>query len=103
MRICVSGAGAVGGHFAARLANAGHEVSIVARGAHLAAIRKNGLTLKSADQVIKAQVKASDRPADLGPQDIVLSTLKANSLGALAEGIGPLMSPSTLVVFALNG
>jgi 2-dehydropantoate 2-reductase len=103
MRICVFGAGAVGGHFAARLANTGHEVSIVARGAHLEAIRRNGITLKSGGQTIKGMVKASDRPADLGPQDIVLSTLKANSLPSLAEGVAPLLGPNTLVVFAING
>ena len=65
MRICVFGAGAIGGNFAARLAAAGNEVSIVARGAHLEAIRARGLTLLAGDQKITASVKASDRPADL--------------------------------------
>ncbi len=103
MRICVFGAGAVGGHFAARMAAKGHDVSVVARGPHLAAIREKGLTLHSGDQVITGKVRASDRPSDLGPQDVVLSTLKANSLPALAEGIGPLLGKDTSVVFALNG
>jgi 2-dehydropantoate 2-reductase len=103
MRICVFGAGAVGGNFAARLAASGHDVSIVARGPHLAAIREKGITLKSGDKVIAGKVRASDRPADLGKQDIVLSTLKANSLPALAEGVTPLLDRDTMVVFAQNG
>src|SRR6185312_11365076 len=93
MRICVFGAGAIGGNFAARLADAGNEVSVVARGAHLEAIKANGLTLIAGDRKIVAKVKASDRPAELGRQDIVISTLKANGLPALAEGVGPLLGP----------
>jgi 2-dehydropantoate 2-reductase len=103
MRICVFGAGGVGGNFAARLADAGNEVSVVARGAHLEAIKARGLTLIAGDKKIVAKVKASDRPADLGKQDIVISTLKANGLPALAENVGPLLGPDTGVVFAQNG
>lgn len=103
MRICVFGAGAIGGNFAARLADAGNEVSVVARGAHLEAIRARGLTLIAGDRRIVAKVRASDKPADLGRQDAVISTLKANGLAALAEGVGPLLRPDTPVVFAQNG
>lgn len=104
MRICVFGLGAVGGHFAARLAAAGHEVSAVARGPVLAALKRDGVTLKSGGETVRARLAgASDRPADLGPQDVVLSTLKANALPALAEGAAPLLGPQTLVVFAQNG
>jgi 2-dehydropantoate 2-reductase len=103
MRICVFGAGAIGGNFAARLADAGNEVSVVARGAHLEAIRAKGLTLIAGDKKIVAKVKASDRPADLGPQDAVISTLKATALGDLAASVGPLLGPDTPVVFAQNG
>jgi 2-dehydropantoate 2-reductase len=103
MRICVFGAGAIGGNFAARLADAGNEVSVVVRGAHLEAIRANGLTLIAGDRKIVAKVRASDRPADLGSQDAVISTLKATGLGALADGVGPLLGPETPVVFAQNG
>ena len=103
MRICVFGAGAIGGNFAARLADAGNEVSVVVRGAHLEAIRANGLTLIAGDRKIVARVRASDRPADLGPQDAVISTLKATGLGALADSVGPLLGPDTPVVFAQNG
>jgi len=103
MKICVFGAGAIGGNFAARLAAAGNEVSVVARGAHLEAIREQGLTLLAGDKRIVAKVRASDRPADLGPQDAVISTLKATGLPALAESAGPLLGPDTPVVFAQNG
>ncbi|MGH8707881.1 MAG: ketopantoate reductase family protein, partial [Burkholderiales bacterium] len=103
MKICIFGAGAVGGHFAAQLAAAGHEVSVVTRGAHLEAIRKNGLTLLKGERRVVAQVRAAERAADLGRPDYVLVTLKASGLGALAEGIGPLLGPDTAVVFAQNG
>ena len=103
MRICVFGAGAIGGNFAARLAAAGNEVSIVARGAHLEAIRARGLTLLAGDKKITAPVKASDRPADLGPQDAVLVTMKASGQHALADSIGPLLGPETPVAFVQNG
>ncbi|MBN9541702.1 MAG: 2-dehydropantoate 2-reductase [Alphaproteobacteria bacterium] len=103
MRICVYGAGAIGGNFAARLSAAGNDVSVVARGAHLEAIRSRGLTLLTGDRKIVAEVRASDRPADLGPQDVVISTLKASSLADLAANITPLLGPGTPVVFAQNG
>jgi 2-dehydropantoate 2-reductase len=103
MRICVFGAGAIGGNFAARLAAAGNEVSIVVRGAHLEAIRARGLTLLAGDQKIVAPVHASDRPADLGPQDAVLVTMKASGQHALADSIGPLLRPDTPVAFVQNG
>ncbi len=103
MRICVFGAGAVGGHVAVRLALAGHQVSCVARGEHLAAMRRNGLTLVSGDARHTAKVAASDNPADLGPQDLVISGLKATGLGALAAGVAPLLGAETAVVFAQNG
>ena len=103
MRICIFGAGAIGGNFAARLADAGNEVSVVARGTHLEAIRARGLTLLAGEKKIVASVKASDRPSDLGPQDVVISTLKASSLGDLAASVGPLLQADTSVVFAQNG
>ena len=103
MRICVFGAGAIGGNFAARLAAAGNEVSVVARGPHLDAIRVRGLTLLAGDKKISVAVKASDRPADLGPQDAVLVTLKACSQHVLGATIGPLLQPDTAVAFVQNG
>ena len=103
MRICVFGAGAVGGHLAARLSAAGNEVSVIARGPTLEAVRKNGLLLHTGDEQIRGQVKASDNASDLGRQDAVIVTLKANGLGAFAESAAPLLGPDTAVVFAQNG
>ena len=103
MRICIFGAGAVGSHFAVRLALAGHDVSCVMRGPHLAAVKKNGLTLRVGDNEFPAKVRASDDPATLGPQDLVISTLKANALESLVTGLPPLLGDDTAVVFAQNG
>jgi 2-dehydropantoate 2-reductase len=103
MRICIFGAGAVGSHFAVRLALAGHDVCCVMRGAHLEAVKAGGLTLRVGDTEFSARVKASDDPAALGPQDFVISTLKATALSSLATGLRPLLRDDTAVVFAQNG
>src|ERR1700741_2143647 len=103
MRICIFGAGAVGSHFAVRLALAGHDVSCVIRGPHLAAIKGRGLTLPGGDAKFHAAVNASDDPAALGPQDLVISTLKATGVASLASGLKPLLGTDTPVVFAQNG
>ena len=73
------------------------------RGAHLAAVRQNGLTLRVGNEEYKAAVKASDNPADLGPQDVIISTLKATGVAALATGTKPLLMDDTAIVFAQNG
>ena len=103
MRICIFGAGAVGSHFAVRLMLSGHDVSCVMRGPHLEAVRTRGLTLRVGGAEFTARVKASDDPAALGPQDIVVSTLKATSLESLVAGLPPLLHDDTAVVFAQNG
>ena len=103
MKICVYGAGAVGGLMAAWLARAGHEVSAVARGAALDAIRRDGLRVRSKGGTESFRVKAESDPAKLGPQDYVLVTVKAQSLGAVADGIAPLLGKDTSVVTAMNG
>ena len=103
MRICVFGAGAVGGHFAAKLAARGHDVSVVARGAHLAAMRERGVTLVHGQDTIHGRVRAAERAAELGAQDLVFVTLKANLLAAFAEQAAPLLGKDTGVVFAQNG
>jgi 2-dehydropantoate 2-reductase len=103
MRICVFGAGAVGGHLAARLAAGGNEVSVLTRGAHLAAIRESGLKLLHGDETIVGRVRASERAADLGVQDFVIVTMKANVLPSAAESLAPLLGRETPVVFAQNG
>jgi 2-dehydropantoate 2-reductase len=101
MRICIFGAG--GSHFAVRLALAGHEVSCVMRGPHLEAVKAHGLTLRVGDAEVSARVNASDDPAALGPQDFVISTLKATGLSSLGTGLPPLLRDDTAVVFAQNG
>ncbi|MGB8604191.1 2-dehydropantoate 2-reductase [Bradyrhizobium sp.] len=103
MRICVFGAGAVGSHFAVRLALAGHDVSCVMRGPHLEAVKAKGLTLRVGDAAFNAKVRASDDPAKLGSQDLVISTLKATGVSSLASGLRPLLREDTPVVFAQNG
>lgn len=103
MRICIYGAGAVGSHLAVRLSSSGVDVSVVARGEHLAAIQQQGITLRAGERTITARIRATSRPAELGPQDVVISTLKATALPALAENIAPLLKNDTRVVFALNG
>ena len=99
MKICVFGAGAVGGHIAAKLAARGHDVSVVARGAHLDAIRDKGITLVHGEQTIHGRVRTSAP----GVQDFVFVTLKANALGAFAEAAPALVGSETGVVFAQNG
>src|SRR5438874_7482779 len=103
MRICIFGAGAIGSHFAVRLALAGHDVSCVMRGPHLEAVKAHGLTLRVGNGEFLAKLRASNDPAALGPQDLVISTLKANSLSSLVIGLPPLLRDDTAVVFAQNG
>jgi 2-dehydropantoate 2-reductase len=103
MKVCVFGAGAVGGHAAARLARGGADVSVVARGPHLAAMQARGIEVRAPDATFRVDVSASDDPAQLGPQDVVLVTLKAPSLPAMAAAIQPLLGPDTAVAFAMNG
>ncbi|MEX2518754.1 MAG: 2-dehydropantoate 2-reductase [Paracoccaceae bacterium] len=103
MKICVFGAGATGGHFAVRLAEAGHEVSVVARGAHLEAIRANGLTLKQAGKSTNVRVRATERAGELGAQDAVIMGVKATGLKAAAPDLTALLGPETVVVFPQNG
>jgi 2-dehydropantoate 2-reductase len=104
-RICIYGAGAIGGYMAAMLARAGAgaDVSLVARGAHLQAIEAGGLRLRLQGQETVAQLKASQNPAELGQQDYVIVTLKAHSIPSAVEAMQPLLGPETAVVFATNG
>jgi 2-dehydropantoate 2-reductase len=104
MKICIFGAGAIGGYMAAKLAQAGADVSIVARGPHLAAIRSKGLTLleEGADPVT-VQLRASAEPAELGRQDYVIVTLKAHSVPSVVGAMQPLIGPETTIVSGVNG
>ena len=103
MKITVFGAGAVGGHLAVRLAQGGAAVSVIARGAQLAAIATSGLTVEASDGIFSAHPRASHDPRDLGPQDMVLVTVKAPALPSVAAVIAPLLGPETAVAFVMNG
>lgn len=103
MKVCVFGAGAIGGHLAARFAKGGADVSLVARGAHLEALRRDGLTVHTRTGDLHYRLNASAAPADLGPQDAVIVTVKAPALPQVAQAIGPLLKPETSVVFVMNG
>ncbi len=103
MKICIFGAGAIGGYMGAKLAEAGADVSLVARGPHLAAMRDNGLTLIE-DGVSKThRVTVSDNPADLGVQDYVIVTLKAHSVPPVVDKMQPLIGENTTIVSGVNG
>ncbi len=107
MKICVVGAGAIGGILAARFAHAGFDTSVVARGTHLAAMRAHGLTLKTRDGSITAPVRAHDDPAALaaeaGTQDVIFIGLKAHQIPAMLPLLAPLIGAETIVVPAING
>ena len=104
MRITVFGAGAIGGYLAAKLAIAGSaDLSIVARGAHLEAIKADGLRLVEGGKETVAQVKAAERAEELGVQDYVVLALKAHSLAPALDQIAPLLGKGTAVVTMQNG
>ncbi|MCB2127111.1 MAG: 2-dehydropantoate 2-reductase [Rhodobacteraceae bacterium] len=103
MRICIFGAGAIGGYLGAKLAQAGVDVGIVARGPHLEAIRRKGLTLIENGTTTEHRVRASADARDFGPQDYVILTLKAHSVPAIVGDLAPLLEPATTVVSGVNG
>ena len=104
MKICIFGAGAIGGYLAVHLAQVrGIEVSVVARGEHLAAIRRDGLRLVSPKGEMKAMVQATDRPADLGVQDLVILALKSHQVTPALDGVQALLGPDTAVVPPTTG
>lgn len=103
MKICVVGAGAIGGLTGAWLARAGHEVSLIARGAHLDALRANGLTLLDQGRRESLRLPASDDPAEFGVQDAVFLCLKTHSIAAMLPRLEPLLAADTTVIPAING
>lgn len=104
MKICVVGAGSIGGLLAARLQQSGEEVSVIARGPHLAAIKANGLTLIEEDgREIVARVAATDTLAEAGPQDLVILGMKAHQVAAVVTDLAQLYTPQTMVLTAQNG
>ena len=103
MKICIYGAGAIGGFLAAKLTATEHEISLVARGPHLAAMKEKGLLLRMAGEETLTKPFCTDNPAELGPQDYVIVTLKAHSVPNIVDQMKPLFDSETSVVMAVNG
>jgi len=103
MRICIYGAGAIGAYLGAKLADTGCDITLIARGPHLAAMRKNGLTLIEDGNSSTRAIACTDDPREAGPQDFVIVTLKAHSVAAIVDDIATLLGPDTPVVTAQNG
>ena len=104
MKVCVVGAGAIGGYMAVRIADAGHNVSVIARGPHLAAIKANGLKLIEEDQeLIASTLVAKNKIADLGGQDVVLLALKAHQITPIVDDLAALFGSKTVLVTLQNG
>ena len=104
MKVCVVGAGAIGGYMAVRIAACGHDVSVIARGPHLRAIREKGLKLVEAErEVVATNLVATDAIRDLEPQDLVLRALKAHQIEAVVDDLQALFGPETVMVTLQNG
>jgi 2-dehydropantoate 2-reductase len=103
MKVCIYGAGAIGGWIGVKLAKAGCSVSVVARGGTLEALRQHGLRLQEGGETLSAPVQASASPAELGVQELVVVAVKAPAMAEVARAIRPLLGPDTLVLTAMNG
>ena len=103
MKVCIYGAGAIGGWIGSGLARAGCSVSVVARGATLDALQLHGLRLREGDRITSQAVASSAVPADFGVQDLVVVAVKAPSLPDVARHIAPLLGPQTVLLTAMNG
>ncbi|MCZ6905250.1 MAG: 2-dehydropantoate 2-reductase, partial [Acidobacteria bacterium] len=103
MKVCIYGAGAIGGLLGAELALSGVDVTLIARGPHLEAIRKSGLTLLTGSEKKVVKANCTDDPASVGPQDFVLLALKTHSVSAVVAKMAPLLGPDTAVVTLQNG
>ncbi len=103
MKICIYGAGAIGGYLGVQLMRAGADISLVARGPHLAAMRANGLKLLIGDETHVVHPRCTDNPAELGVQDVVIICLKAHSIPAVIGRMQPLLGERTRIVTAVNG
>ena len=103
MKLCIVGAGAIGGLLGARLAAGGNEVTLIARGATLAALSERGLTLRSGGEELTVRPRVVEDTAAAGPQDAVILTVKAPALAGLAPTLQPLLGPDTAIVTAMNG
>jgi len=103
MKFAIYGAGAIGGLLGAHLARTGEDVTLIARGPHLAAMREKGLKISGHSGDFTVKPRATDNPAEAGPQDYVIVALKAHAVAPIAEKMAPLLGPKTAVVMAVNG
>jgi 2-dehydropantoate 2-reductase len=103
MKVCVYGAGAIGGFIGTRVGAAGHTLTAVARGATLAALRQHGMRLVQGGETIVAPVQVEEDPDRLGPQDLVIIAVKEPALAAVTARIAPLLARDTMVLVAMNG
>ena len=103
MKFCIYGAGASGGLSGAHLARTGEDVTLIARGAHLAAMREKGLKVTGHSGDFTVHPRVTDDPAEAGPQDYVIVALKAHQVAAIADKMSPLNGPNTAEVRALKG
>jgi 2-dehydropantoate 2-reductase len=103
-KVCIYGAGAIGGWLGVKLAQAGCDLSVVARGATLQALQQDGLRLQQqSGEAISVKVRASASPAELGVQDLVIVAVKAPAMAEVAKAIAPLLGPHTVALTAMNG
>ena len=103
MKICIYGAGAIGAWLGADLSRAGCDVTMIARGPHLEAMQQNGVTIRINGEERVAHPRCIEDPADAGPQDYVIVTLKAHSVPGIIDQIPSLLGPDTAVVTGVNG
>ena len=104
MKVCIVGAGAIGGYMAVRIANAGHDVSVIARGPHLAAIKSRGMKLiEENDEFVAEDLTATEFVGELGPMDVVLLALKAHQIAPIVNDMSVLLGPNTVIVTLQNG
>jgi 2-dehydropantoate 2-reductase len=104
MKVCIVGAGAIGGYMAVRIANAGHDVSVIARGPHLAAIKSRGMKLiEENDEFVAENFTATEFVGELGPMDVVLLALKAHQIAPIVNDMSVLLGPNTVIVTLQNG
>ncbi|XUW92987.1 2-dehydropantoate 2-reductase [Burkholderia sp. M6-3] len=103
MKAVIYGAGAIGGWMGVKLAQAGHDVGVVARGPTLAALREHGLRLIEGGETQTVRVRAAEYPTELGVQDLVVVAVKGPAMASVAAHIAPLLGPQTLVLTAMNG
>lgn len=103
MRVAIVGAGAIGGLMGAAFARGGHDVTLLARGAHLAALRADGLAIRTAERTETLRLPACESPAECGVQDVVVIALKAHGIPAMLPRLAPMIGPATTVVPAING